>query len=73
MFMIKHLAMLIKRMYRASRSSGASAAAKQFRFIARSIAESGFIYMSISLAHFVVWFTYDNFSIQIISVLVSIL
>ncbi len=39
----------------------------------RSIAESGFIYLSITLAHFFVWFTYDEFAINIISVLVSLI
>lgn len=69
--LIRNLALLVKRIYRASVKSEISAAAKQFRLIAISVAESGIIYMSISLAHFLVWFGYDNFAIQIISILVS--
>ncbi|KAF9450645.1 hypothetical protein P691DRAFT_809928 [Macrolepiota fuliginosa MF-IS2] len=60
---------LIKRIYGAAKLSEEFAAVKQFRFIARSVAESGLIYMSISMAHFVVWFTSANFAIQIISIL----
>ncbi|KAF9451089.1 hypothetical protein P691DRAFT_663922 [Macrolepiota fuliginosa MF-IS2] len=60
---------LIWRIYQVANQSEELAAAKQFRFIARSIAESGLISMSISLAHFVVWLTSANFAIEIVRVL----
>ncbi|KAJ3569099.1 hypothetical protein NP233_g5279 [Leucocoprinus birnbaumii] len=61
--------MLLRRIRRAAQESGPTLSGKQFRFVARSIAESGFIYMSISLAHFIVWFTYDSLAIKTIGVL----
>ncbi|KXN92329.1 hypothetical protein AN958_08560 [Leucoagaricus sp. SymC.cos] len=61
--------MLLRRINQAVNETGPSFASRQFRFIARSIVESGFIYMSISLAHFIVWFTYDNLAVRIVAVL----
>lgn len=61
--------MLLRRIRRAARESVASASGEQFRFVARSIMESGIIYMTISLAHFFVWFGYNNLAVKVISVL----
>ncbi|KAF9451091.1 hypothetical protein P691DRAFT_787881 [Macrolepiota fuliginosa MF-IS2] len=60
---------LIRRVYQAANRSQEFAAVKQFRFIARCIVESGLISMSISLAHFVVWFTSANFAIEIVRII----
>lgn len=61
--------MLLRRIHRAARDSDPSVAGEQLRFIARSITESGIIYMSTSLAHFFVEFTYSNLAVMIVSVL----
>lgn len=66
------LVVLVRRIHGVSRGSSTTAVAKQFRFVARGIAESGFLYSSISLAHFAVWFTSNNFAIQMVSLLVSV-
>ncbi len=65
------LALLARRIYWASTISELPATARQFRLVARSVAESGVLYMTISLTHFIVWFTSANFAIQIVSALVS--
>ncbi|KAF9441310.1 hypothetical protein P691DRAFT_766441 [Macrolepiota fuliginosa MF-IS2] len=39
---------------------------KQFRHLLRILVESGILYLAISIAHFFVWFGQNNFAIQTI-------
>ncbi|KAJ3569098.1 hypothetical protein NP233_g5278 [Leucocoprinus birnbaumii] len=62
--------MLLRRIRRAARESGPYVASgESFRFIARSITESGVVYMSTSLAHFIVWFSFNNLAVRTIGVI----
>ncbi|KAF9446495.1 hypothetical protein P691DRAFT_776811 [Macrolepiota fuliginosa MF-IS2] len=61
--------MLIRRIYRISTICDTGTSARQFRFIMRILAESGFLYLSITIAHLVTWFTSDNVAIQILSMI----
>ncbi len=64
--------MLISRIYQVATKCDRATSAGQFRFIMRILAESGFLYLSITIAHLVTWFTKDNVAIQVLSMIVSI-
>lgn len=63
--------MLIRRIYQVATKCDRATSARQFRFIVRILAESGILYLSITIAHLVAWFTEDNVAIQIFSMIVS--
>lgn len=65
------IAVLIRRIYQAAKECKSFSSVKYFYFFIRIVAESGLIYVSITLAHLLVWFGTDKFAIDIISVLVS--
>ncbi|KAF9450648.1 hypothetical protein P691DRAFT_809931 [Macrolepiota fuliginosa MF-IS2] len=60
---------LIRRMYKTAKESRVFSSVEHFHFLIRIIAESGLLYVSITLAHLLVWFGTDKFAIDIISVL----
>jgi len=51
----------------AKRSSKYGASAAQIRFVMRVLIESGVLYLSTTIAHFVVWWTPNSFAIGLIS------
>ncbi|KAF9446494.1 hypothetical protein P691DRAFT_644857, partial [Macrolepiota fuliginosa MF-IS2] len=59
--------MLIYKIYQASKDSGNAASTTEFRFVIRVLAESGVLYMSVTIAHFVVWFTTNDILITIVT------
>lgn len=63
--------MLIRRIYQVATKCDTATSARQFRFVVRILAESGILYLSITIAHLVAWFTEDNVAIQIFSMIVS--
>jgi hypothetical protein len=54
-------------------ANGESAAGRQLRYIARVFTESGILYLSITVALLVSWFTTNNIAIQTLSMIVSYL
>lgn len=62
---------LIWRIWSASKKGENSPAAKQLQFIVRILMESGVLYLTISLAHFLAWFGHDDFAIHILGSIVS--
>lgn len=64
---------LIIRIYQvAQQHKVTTSGATYLHFFIRIIAESGLLYLSITLAHFLAWFGTSKFAIDVISVLVSI-
>ncbi|KAF9477087.1 hypothetical protein BDN70DRAFT_995197 [Pholiota conissans] len=59
--------MIVRRIYRVTKGSKASTGIRQLEFAMRIIIESGFLYVAVAIAHFVVWFTPNAYAISIIS------
>lgn len=60
--------MLIRRIYNTAEHCRFSTSIEHFHFIIHVIAESGVLYFSITVAHFLSWFGSDKFATDIISV-----
>lgn len=64
--------MLIRRIYQVATKCDTATSTRQFRFIIRILAESGLLYLSITTAHFVAWFTTNDVAVQVLSMIVSL-
>ncbi|KAF5352617.1 hypothetical protein D9756_006192 [Leucocoprinus leucothites] len=64
-----YLTYMLMRRINAMAKSGESAIAWQLRYIARIFAESGVLYLSITVAQLAAWFTPNNIAIQILSLI----
>lgn len=63
--------LLIWRIRRVLKLDTNSSGARQLQMLTRILMESGILYLSISIAHFVAYFCYDTFAIHMIGTLVS--
>lgn len=59
--------MIVRRIYLVSKMSRISTSVDRLRFTMRVLIESGFLYLTTAIAHFVVWFTPNTYAISIIS------
>ncbi|KAF9444031.1 hypothetical protein P691DRAFT_368798 [Macrolepiota fuliginosa MF-IS2] len=62
---------LIHRIHKVVKQTEGSNSTKNFRHIIRILAESGFLYLSVTLGHFVAWLTANNMAIEALRTLVS--
>lgn len=62
--------MLIYKIYKASKGAGDETSTTEFKFVIRVLAESGVLYLSVTIAHFVVWFTTNDVAITIVTAFV---
>jgi hypothetical protein len=63
---------LIRPIWKASKAGENSTVSKQLQFLVRILLESGALYLTISLAHFVVWFGQSYFAVLLLGTMVSI-
>ncbi|KAF9473813.1 hypothetical protein BDN70DRAFT_997441 [Pholiota conissans] len=61
------MSMLMYRIWDATKESRGSSNIKILQFTLRILAESGFLYFSTTVTHFIVWFTPNNMAIRIAS------
>ncbi|KAJ3560055.1 hypothetical protein NP233_g11083 [Leucocoprinus birnbaumii] len=57
---------LVRQVWKALRATHFNTSSRPLQFMLRILAESGILYLPISLAHLVVWFGENNFAIQMI-------
>jgi hypothetical protein len=62
---------LIWKIWKTTKKSENNIGGNQLQFIARVLMESGFLYLAISIAHFIGWFSRDDFAINILGAMVS--
>ncbi|KXN92330.1 hypothetical protein AN958_08561 [Leucoagaricus sp. SymC.cos] len=62
-------AVLIRRIYRAAEDFHPHSSAKHLHFLIRVIAESGLLYLSVTLAHLLIWFGKSDMAINMIGIL----
>lgn len=65
--------MIVWRIYRVAKNSEGSTSVHQLEFVMRILIESGFLYLAVSIAHFISWWTPDAYAISIIAGIVSFL
>ncbi|KAF8185150.1 hypothetical protein BJ912DRAFT_927534 [Pholiota molesta] len=59
--------MIVRRIYLVSKMSMISTSVDRLRYTMRILIESGFLYLTTAIAHFIVWFTPNTYAISIIS------
>jgi hypothetical protein len=66
--------LLVWRIWKTLKSGDAqnSSVTNRLQFLNRILMESGVLYLSISIAHFFVYFGHDNFAIHMIAMIVSL-
>lgn len=69
---ICHIAMIARRIYLVTKASKTSVTVHRLQFTMRILVESGFLYLTTTLAHFVVWFTPNTYAISVISGMVRV-
>lgn len=67
------LVMIVRRIYAVAKGSEGSASIRQLKFVMRILIESGFLYLSVTIPHFVSWWTPNAYAIDVISAIVSLL
>lgn len=63
---------VIWKIWATSKEGGNNTASKQLQFLVRILMESGILYLSISLAHFFVWFGHVPFAIHMLGAIVGL-
>ena len=70
-FFINSVAISTKLWKAAKRNEKFSSSVRSLKFINRVLIESGVLYLVITTAHFIVWFTPSSFAISVVSNIVS--
>lgn len=64
--------MLILRIWKASTKGERGSLTRQLQLLIRILMESGILYLSVSLAHLLVWFGQNGFAIRLLGTIVSV-
>lgn len=67
---VSRLVILIHKIYRATKDAGNETTTSEYRFVIRVLAESGILYLSVTVAHFVLWFMPDAVAVNILTAFV---